>query len=97
MSKLSKEELLVWLKCRFCNEDTPCDGCIRLKQGCTEKQAYQQIRELIQKPGVTEEWIGKWTRVFAHSTPGYLGTLDEVFKEMLKEAGVHIVVDMSKG
>ena len=55
--KYSENGLLVWLKCRFCNEDTPCDGCIRLEQGCREKQAYKQIVALIKKPQVTEEWI----------------------------------------
>jgi len=57
MKRLNQDKLLLWLKCRFCNEETPCGGCIRLKQGCQEKQAYQQIREMIQKPQVTEEWI----------------------------------------
>lgn len=65
MKRLNQDELLVWLKCKFCNEETPCDGCIRLKQGCQEKQAYQQIREVIEKPGVTEEWIEeKTTKIY---------------------------------
>jgi len=47
MGRFSEDELLIWLKCRFCNEETPCGGCIRLKQGCREKQAYKQLVELI--------------------------------------------------
>ena len=45
MSKLNKEELLNWL------------DLWSVREIPVQKQAYQQIKEMIQKPEVTEEWI----------------------------------------
>ena len=51
MSKLSKEELLYWLsQARWYHP--PGDQKER-----KSNQAYQQIKEMIQKPEVTEEWV----------------------------------------
>ena len=69
---MKQEELLEWLRCRFCNEETPCGGCVRLKQGCQERQAYQQIKELIQKSEVTEEWIDNFVEEKAIELCNYL-------------------------
>ena len=49
MSKLNQEELLRWLEQahRYFTFEPPGK----------DEQAYQQIKEMIQKPEVTEEWI----------------------------------------
>ena len=49
MSKLSKEELLEWLE--------QAHKYFTFEPPGKDKQAYQQIKELIQKPEVTEEWV----------------------------------------
>ena len=79
---MKKEELLLWLKCRFCNEETPCEGCIRLKQGCQEKQAYKQIVALIKKE-VTEEWIEEKAKEFITIVNIAIQT-PEAYKQQLK-------------
>lgn len=48
MSELNQGELLAWLNI-WVRRWSMMSG--------KEKQAYQQIREMIQKPGVTEEWV----------------------------------------
>ena len=92
MSKLNqKEELLgqidTWLVC--CKHDGikvygSCKKC-----PCEEicKQAEQQIREMIQKPGVTEEWIEEKARMminiiqmFALESQGKLKEKSDIFK-----------------
>ncbi len=45
MSELTKEELLEWVNIRI--ENNKCMDCEKI---------FQQIKEMIQKPGVTEEW-----------------------------------------
>ena len=62
MTKLKREELLKEIKEIFDHylgdlRDYPSEVIV--------KQTYQQIKELIQKPQVTEEWIGeKVTELF---------------------------------
>ncbi len=56
MKKLNKEELLGWLKIKLSTELS------KLPWDREDKQAYQQIKELIQKPKVTEEWIEEKAR-----------------------------------
>jgi len=60
MSKLSNGELLNFLRikligCQVEGRD-PCKGC-EDKKYCYLPQAYQQIKEMIKRPRVTEEWI----------------------------------------
>jgi len=55
MSKLSKEELLGWL-------DEVLEEYTKnyiIEPLSLDAQAYQQIKEMLQKPEVTEEWIEK--------------------------------------
>ena len=70
MTKLSKEELLSRLSL-WVSELKTSVGWDNI-----EEQAYQQIKELIQKPEVTEEWIEEKARamyqtsiIFPHNTP----------------------------
>ena len=66
MSELSKDELLrqveMWLL--GCTHDTeiPHEGCKYCPSKKECKQANRQIKEMIQKPGVTEEWIEEKAR-----------------------------------
>ena len=60
--KLKREELLAQIdywgnECRNCAEhhNYSCETGCPHQPRC--EQAYQQIREMIQKPEVTEEWI----------------------------------------
>ena len=100
MSKLSKEKLLKKLNKAF--EYLP----LSIANG----QAYQQIKELIQKPEVTEEWIEEKAEEllgrFREAHPELVG-LDEniyfidTFIEWLYDEGFIIatksnVVDMEK-
>ena len=87
MSKLNKEELLEWFD-RFVFSDigsTVNRECVEGHEHC---QAYQQIKELIQKPEVTEEFIKKWQEEFC-ACYDYPETGD-LIELMLKEAGVHV-------
>lgn len=68
MSKLSKEELLDEFKQMEIDEEEVYKGSLEVPGVNTKlmnqihqkrKQAYQQIKELIKKPEVTEEWIKK--------------------------------------
>lgn len=58
MSKLKEEELLGWLD--------KCWSLYKTSQDEWElsQQAYQQIREIIKKPEVTEEWIEEKAKEF---------------------------------
>lgn len=51
MTKLKREELLEWLD--------KCWGIVRLSWDDLElaDQAYEQIKKIIEKPQVTEEWF----------------------------------------
>jgi len=94
MSELSKERLLEILKDWFENFDWA------FKE---DKQAYQQLKELIQnQPEVDEGFIEKWesklgvkvrqrpTRTRRWSNDYYVTPSKAVLKRMLKEAGVKI-------
>jgi len=95
MSKLSKDVLLeqidTWINsCKYegIKIHGNCKKCI-----CGEicKQAEQQIKEMIQKPEVTEEWILEWERRLTHYAIGL--TYKEANREirtMLKEIGVRV-------
>jgi len=108
MTKLSKEELLKYLK-NLHNDlhKPPYEKCHK-NQYC--RKAYQQIKELIQKPKVTEEWIEEKAEEllgrFREAHPELVG-LDEniyfidTFIEWLYDEGFIIatksnVVDMEK-
>ena len=78
MSKLKKKELLRLL-------DAMHQWCVTENWDDKTEQAYQQIKELIQKPGVTEEWIQKAIDYIA-GHPSY-----KRLEKKLKEAGVEIV------
>ena len=65
-NKLNQEELLEELKQMEVDEEEIHKGSLEVPGVNTKlmnqihqkrKQAYQQTREVIQKPGVTEEWI----------------------------------------
>ena len=80
MSKLNQEELLKELDWRW--DVTYKDGKrIRLSQ-----QAYQQIKEMIQKPEVTEEWIeekaNKW---WAHPYNQELEDMKDFIRSLVEE------------
>ncbi len=49
MIKLKKEELLEWLE--------QAHKYFTFEPPGKDEQAYRQIKELLQKPQVTEEWI----------------------------------------
>lgn len=80
MSKLKKEELLHYL-------EKVCSYCPHLKKPTSEgycieyQQAYEQIKEMIQKPEVTEEWIKEKARElhemcsYADRTHGFMYTI----------------------
>ena len=55
MSKLNQEELLKWLS--LTRDCLSASGLWDWHGPSKDTQAYQQIKEMIQKPGVTEEWI----------------------------------------
>ena len=89
MSKLNQEELLgqidTWLVC--CKHDGikvygSCKKC-----PCEEicKQAEQQIKEMIQKPEVTEEWIEEKATWFILQCPGIMYWCAESVKNSLKD------------
>lgn len=61
MSKLNKEELLKWFD-RFVFSDIGFTVNRKCAEGHIHCQAYQQIREMIQKPEVTEAWIEEKAR-----------------------------------
>lgn len=85
MSKLSKEELLNILTAVFSHYLSKCN----YKETATKyEEAHQQIRELTQKPEVTEEFIKKWQEEFC-ACYDYPETGD-LIELMLKEAGVHV-------
>ena len=66
MTDVSKEELLrqveMWLL--GCTHDTeiPYEGCKKCPSKKLCKQARKQIKEMIQKPEVTEEWLDEKAR-----------------------------------
>ena len=64
MTKLKKEELLGWFEDEVSRYAFLQITHPHLAQKPTKKgqQAYQQIKEMIQKPEVTEEWIDKKAR-----------------------------------
>jgi len=75
--KNKKEELLKKLShwrdmCGLYAEDHDydCDNCKEAFFATPCKQAYQQIKEMIQKPGVTEEWIEEKVKEFLKKTYG---------------------------
>ena len=53
------------------------------------EQAKKQIKEMIQKPEVTEEFVEKWVETIGNHTCGP-GADKPLFITMLKEAGVHV-------
>jgi len=82
-ARLKKGELLEWLEGLFKSK-----GLTIRAWTTRDEQAYRQIKELIQKPGVTEEFVGKWTEEFA-ACNDYPMTGD-LLREMLKEAGMGV-------
>jgi len=72
MSKLSKEELLKWLeeevsRYAFLQTTHPYLAQKPIKK---DEQAYQQIKEMIKKSEITEEWIEEKATKFLLSSPG---------------------------
>jgi len=80
-------QLKYWQQeCRICAEhhNYNCNECVCRKR-CV--QAKKQIKALIQKPRVTEEFVEKWATRWKNINCYY----EVAVKEMLKEAGVEIV------
>ena len=92
-AKLKKGELLEILRIKLIGcqieGDEPCGGC-ELKKSCLLPQAYQQIKEMIQKPKVTEGFIEKWEKKFPTCVRADIIWNRRYIKEMLKEAGVGV-------
>jgi len=88
MSKLSKEELLD----EFINAYGHHPSSIK------NEQAYQQIKEMIQKPEVTEEFIKKWAEIMCNfrSAPKVFEDYKLPVKTMLKEAGYEAVKSVTE-
>jgi len=94
MSKLSKEELLKELD-KFVFSDVKLNiSRICIEEGHKHCQAYQQIKEMIQKPEVTEEFIDRWMDTLSFSAiPLNSGKIDisgDDLIRMLKEAGYEV-------
>lgn len=84
MTKLNQEELLSILTAVFSYYLSKCN----FKETATKyEEAHQQIREMIQKPGVTEDWIGKMVEESV-----YILHQDKYafFERKFKEVGVEV-------
>jgi len=82
MSKLNEEELLSILTAVFSYYLSKCNY---KETATTYEEAHLQIKEMIQKPEVTEEWIEKKARrLHEMSWCGY--TRDEIWVIEMKEA-----------
>lgn len=103
MSKLNQEELLEELNQMEMEEEGTHKGTLQVSGVNTElmhqlhqkrKQAYQQIREMIEKKlTITTKDIREWAdeasdRVNEYKDWGYI---EDAMKEMLNELGVEVV------
>jgi len=92
MTKLKNEELLEELQCAFYDYVLKAKMKDYLKEFITTReQAYYQIKEMIRKSGVTEEWIQEKAENTASDYPDVaFPNLITIFKALLKEVGVRV-------
>jgi len=83
VTKLSKEELLDYF-------DSMCLFLANHHWTKRDERAVA-IKELLQKPEVTEEFIEEWADILADPHEGKEPSeIKDLLKQMLKEAGVHV-------
>ena len=81
MSKLSKKELLDW----FYEVFEEYTKNYIMKPLTRDAQAYQQIKEMIEKPKVTEEWIEEKAKEWGYWSERQRKIIKDFIRSLVEE------------